>query len=158
MTTILWDIDGVLNPLFATDLIERGFFHVDEGYASWNIDLTHHAAWMRDLSTKADMIWCSSWMNDSNIIATYFMLDNHLDYVDFPTMVDDPDITWKLEAVKNHFAGSDEPIIWLDDEFKGDAYEWAKERPYTLLISCDPAVGWTQKQYEKMLDFIEFHK
>jgi len=162
MTTILWDIDGPLNPQFATDLVERKFLHVNEGYASWNIDVINHGQWMRHLEKLTTMVWCSAWLNDSNVLATYYMLENHMDFVDLYDSIEpgtNPDEgMWKLPAVKEYLHKSVEPIIWLDDEFTPDAFQWAENRGNTLLILCDPAIGWTYEQYQQMLEFIELHK
>ena len=158
MTIIIWDIDGVLNPYLANDLAERNFFHISKNWMTVDIDLQDHAAWMRDLESKSTMVWGSSWEDDSNLIADYFWLTKHLDYIKFRGVTHGEDITWKLPSVIKFVDTVKEPIIWLDDEFKQDAYDWAEKRGNTKLIYCDPAVGWTFEQYQQILEFIEEHK
>lgn len=155
MTIILWDIDGVLNPFMASGLSHKGYFHVSEGWISWDIDLVNHAEWMRELSTKSEMVWCSAWEEESNIISFYFGLDETLDYIPLSQKhMGISGVTWKLDSVKKWLTDRDDLVIWLDDEFEQDAYAWANERGKTKLIACDPAVGFTEEQYEEILVLI----
>jgi hypothetical protein len=154
-TTILWDIDGPLNPHLATDLIERNFTKVDEGYASWYIDTNHHAEWLRHLeSMTTKMMWCSSWLDESNALVKHYGLKNRMPFIDLYSAVKTDSTMWKLPAVKEAFKGTRTPLIWLDDEFEESAYAWAQERGNTMLVTCDPAVGWTLEQYQLMQQFI----
>ena len=153
-TTILWDIDGPLNPHLATDLIERGFVRVDEGSATWHLDLNHHAEWLRHLeSMNTQMMWCSSWLDESNALVKHYGLKNELPFVELYDSAEQESTMWKLPAVKKAFPGKI-PLIWVDDEFEESAYEWAAARGNTMLVACDPAVGWTFEQYQLMEQFI----
>lgn len=159
VTTILWDIDGVLNPFLATDLKQRGFIHVQEGWATWDISLLEHAPWMRDLQTKANFIWCTSWEEEANTISSYFGLTSYFDHIHLRHDETPPgNHIWKMGSVQKWLKDKPGPIIWLDDQFEEDDFKWAAARTDdTLLIQCDPVVGWTEEQYQQILDFITNH-
>jgi hypothetical protein len=157
MTYFLWDIDGVFNPFMATDLIERGFVHFDQDWISWDLDLLNHGAWMRDLETKGKFVWASSWGDDSNALIKWFHLDSlHYPYIPLQ-MNDNHEGTWKLASVKDWVENqipADEKVVWVDDEVENDAVLWVDSRPNTLLVRTDPAVGLTEQQYQRILDFL----
>lgn len=158
MTVILWDIDGVLNPSLSESAPDEGFLPLNSGWASWQLNPTTHGAWMKNLESKVRMVWCSAWEQASNDVSLFFG-NKEYEYVPFRVMPasEKADLMWKLPAVKHFLKNSSEPIIWLDDEFERDAYEWAAQRPNTLLITCDPKVGWTYEQYSEMQVFIQQH-
>lgn len=158
MTVILWDIDGVLNPSLSDSAPDLGFLPLTSGWASWQLNPTTHGLWMKDLESKARMVWCSAWEESSNDISLFFG-NKKYEYVPFRIVPPNtkPNLTWKLPAVKQFLKKISEPAIWLDDEFEQDAYDWAATRPNTLLITCDPKVGWTYEQYKEIQSFIAIH-
>lgn len=154
MTSILIDIDGVLNPFLAWNLPERGFSKVNHTWGSWQLNSKLHSPWFKELAKYSELVWCSSWEDESNIIARYFELPD-MPFVKLSgSATSSAHGTWKLPYVEDYLAKKDEKIVWLDDEFQTDAFHWAKQRTQTLLIECDPSTGFTQLQYEQVLNFI----
>ena len=153
MTKILTDIDGVLNP-FLMPGMPSGYISVQEGWISWRLDLLYHASWLRDLNERAEIIWASTWAEDSNTVNMYFAIPVLFPHIDFTQATTRPGTTGKLADVQQYLAGTDEPVIWLEDELEADAFEWAAQRPNTLLIHCDPRTGLTEAQYHEILAFL----
>ena len=154
------DIDGVLNPFLSFDLAEKGFVHVVEGWHSASLDLVNHKLWLHDLYDRADLVWGSSWLQDSNSLIKHYELPSDLDYVSLNFKGNDPDVTWKLSSVRSFASrrSSDViPVVWIDDEIKQDALDWAKARGNTMIVVTDPSVGWTKEQYQAILKFIADH-
>jgi hypothetical protein len=158
MVKVLFDIDGVLNPFLAdASRLPPSFVPVQEGWASWLLDFNQHRQWMLQLEREAELVWASSWEEESNLVNKRFGLDGltypHVPFKNAPS----GEGMWKLPAIERYLAQSDEAVVWLDDEFEDDAREWAARRPSTLLIECDPTMGWTEAQYEQVLDFVRSH-
>lgn len=156
MAIILFDIDGVLNPFTAVGLPDS-YLPVKSRWTTWRIDTGQHLLWLKQLAVKNTLVWCSSWEEDSNDINRFLGLEEW-DYVEFEDSSVYPEAqqkTWKLDDVITALVGVEEKVVWLDDEFKPDAHEWAKSRGNTLLIPCDPSVGWNVTQYEQMVAFLD---
>jgi len=151
MTIILMDVDGVLNPLFSFTLHEDGYTTFSIGWATWSLNSKTHGTWMRELNNKAKIVWCSSWENDCNSISNFFRLPE-LDYVKFHARKNgiSEGETWKLRDVIDYLGTSDELVIWLDDEFQQDAWDWAETRKNTMLIPCNSSIGWTLEDYDRI--------
>lgn len=154
MAYVLLDIDGVLNPFLAWDLVERKFETVHKEWATWQLNASLHAPWIQALSEKATIVWCSSWEEASNAVSEHFGLP------DFPfvklsgTATTSDHGTWKLPYVEDFLRGKDDKVIWLDDEFEADAYRWSESRKNTLLLPCAPAVGFNEGDFRKALAFL----
>lgn len=158
MVKVLVDIDGVLNPFLgdATKLA-ASFAPVQEGWASWLLDFDAHRRYLMELEREATIVWASSWEEESNIVNKYFGLDSitypHVPFKSSPSGLG----MWKLPAIERYLASTSEAVVWLDDEFEDDARDWAAARPNTLLVECDPSMGWSEAQYEQVLDFVRGH-
>lgn len=156
---IIFDIDGVFNPIYATNLRERNFIRYSKGWIEWDLDIVHHAAWVRELEEYADIVWGSSWEEDSNALAGWFHLKNtsypHIDLGNSAGSLDK--VTWKLATIAawiDENISSTQKVAWVEDEAYDDAIVWAAERPNVLLIVTDPAVGLTLEQVEKIKSFL----
>lgn len=158
MVKILVDIDGVLNPFLgdATQL-SPSFAPVQEGWASWLLDFDAHRRYLMELEQEAEIVWASSWEEESNLVNKHFELDSitypHVPFKRFPIGLG----MEKLPAIESYLASTSEAVVWLDDEFEDDARAWAVARPNTLLIECNPATGWTAAQYAQVLAFVRAH-
>jgi hypothetical protein len=48
----------------------------------------------------------------------------------------------------------DRPAAWIDDNHTAAGQRWAAARPVpTLLVSTDPAIGWTRKDVDQIIDW-----
>jgi len=150
MTKVLVDIDGVLNPFLSSDLVGRGFSRVSEGWAEWMIH-PQHGDWLREIAQHAEIVWATSWEVESSALSRMFLLGN-IPSIHF-ARVSRGD-TWKLSGVQEYARDIDEPIVWIDDELGSDAENWAEQREDTLLIRCDPSVGFIEEQYATVLNFV----
>ncbi|WP_433788442.1 hypothetical protein [Actinoplanes sp. CA-252034] len=73
-----------------------------------------------------------------------------LPVVEFPAVPFDPEL--KVPAVDLVTAGR--PAAWIDDDHTPRGLRWAAARPApTLLVSIDPAVGWTRSDVDRVLDW-----
>jgi hypothetical protein len=158
MSYILWDIDGVLNPFMATDLVERGFVRFNRDWISWDLDIVHHAEWMRQLDEQNKFVWASTWGDESNALCGWFHL-KELSYPHIPLQMNsNHDGTWKLASVSTWVEQNvprTEKIVWVEDELHEDAYRWAENRGNVLLVKTDDSVGFTEQQYENVVAFLQ---
>lgn len=89
-------------------------------------------------------LWCSSWRADSStIIGRRLGLPTwgHMDLPVLPITSSHPNgYLWKRDTVAD--AVSDQPLIWIDDDFTPADHAWAHQRTAsgaaTLLIQPDP--------------------
>lgn len=150
---LLLDIDGVLNP-FAAQSIPDGYIahHLFDGEDPVLVN-THHGDWVRELATAFDVVWVSAWGQDANHLLAPLLELPPLPMVPMPTAPFPA--TGKVPAVAA-FAGN-RPVVWIDDALAlaavaASAREWAaRRRAATLLISIDPAVGWSRDHVDQAL-------
>ena len=70
----------------------------------------------------------------------------------FPPVPFEPAL--KVPAVES--VVGDRPAAWIDDNHTIAGQQWAAERPApTLLVSIDPAVGWTRSDVDRVLDWVK---
>lgn len=143
---ILLDLDGVFNPFLSFTLSEDGYQRVSVGWAEWSLK-PEHGLWLQALATHADLIWVSSWNEQSNGANQFWKIPG-FPHIRLTNGSEGENITWKLATIQQHFVGDDSPIIWVDDELKADAYEWAQSRPNTFLVKCEPNTGFTKEQFK----------
>lgn len=158
MAIILVNIDGVLNPYLSHSLPEQGFIHVTIGWASWNLNPRTHGKWLEDLRSQHRIVWCSSWEEESNKVSEIFCLPD-FEYIKFlPQSQESKEgQMWKLSDIIKFVGANDDMLIWIDNEFEPNAYEWAKYRGLdkTVLIECDPAIGWTHEDYIRIKNLVK---
>jgi hypothetical protein len=154
-TYVLVDIDGVLNPFLGWGLSERGFTNVTHSWGAWQLNSDLHAPWLKEISKYAELVWCSSWGSESNVASRHFELPD-LPFVKLSGLsTNSGHGTWKLPYVEDFLREKIGKVVWLDDEFQSDASHWASTRTQTLLIDCDPSIGFTELQYKNILAFIK---
>jgi hypothetical protein len=118
----------------------------------------NHAAWVRELEDYADIVWGSTWEDESNALAGWF----HLRQIEYPHIdlsfgAGSSFQTWKLPAVANWIINnvSDaQKVVWVEDEVFDDAFKWAAQYPNLLLIQTDPAVGLTREHVDSIKAFL----
>jgi hypothetical protein len=152
MVRILFDIDGVLNP-YAMESFPEHYQRIHYGAM---IDPVNHGAWLRDLETRADLMWSTAWEDEANDLLPYYGIEREWEFIHFISYPARG--FWKLPDVRTYLEGSTDPVIWLDDEFEQDAFDYAAQRGNLLVIAVDPEVGWSEAQYRQMLDFIRDHE
>jgi hypothetical protein len=154
---VLLDIDGVLNPMGIAADREEDFTKVDAGWVSWMLALEWHGKMVRQIHEQAKIVYVSSWEDDSNVASEFFELPE-FEYVHFPRNKEDmTGKTWKIPTIEKYAEKHDNPIVWIDDEVVDDAFEWAKNRPNTLIIKTDPDIGYTEEDHKKVMEFISQH-
>lgn len=154
MAKILVDIDGVLNPFLGLDLESKGFTYQNlTPYAGWHLSVVH-GQWLKELSKKHEVVWASAWQAEAKELEEYWGLPDG-QFIEFKTIhygetMKLPDIIKYAEKQPDS-----EWVVWIDDELGEDAHEWAASRPNTLLVECDPSVGWTEEQYQLIVETID---
>jgi hypothetical protein len=156
MKYLLLDIDGAFNPFLASDLRERNFISYQNGWVNWHIDLNHHASWMREIEGQTNIVWASTWEEESNHLAAMFgMEDANLPHISLQ-MTTAP--TWKLHSIKTWVEENVERrdrVVWINDEIHNDAFAWADEHPHVKIIKSNPAIGLTLEDWNGARRFLK---
>lgn len=157
---IILDIDGVFNPFMGTNLPSKGYTLYRKVWISWALNVALHVPMLRRLEEHADVIWGSNWGAESNALAGWL----HMKECNYPHIpmsygtTSNPDETWKLESISSWVemnTNSEDLIVWVDDELHADAFEWAEQRGNVLVIKTDPAVGLTEAEADKAVQFLQ---
>ena len=104
------------------------------------------------LASVFECVWCTGWEERAEEHLPR-LLDlpggwPHLRFSEFPI----PDAHWKLPAIPH--VGASRPVAWVDDAHDARCVQWAAERPVpTLLISTDPALGLTDGQAARLIEW-----
>lgn len=147
---LLLDLDGVLNPFAAAvcpdGYQERVLFAGEEPVRF----CPAHGDWIRELAAAGELWWATGWGVNANEIFLPLLGAGPLPVVRFPPVPFEPEL--KVPAV-GALVG-DRPAAWIDDNHTGAGRRWAADRAApTLLVSVDPAVGWTRAHVERVLDW-----
>jgi hypothetical protein len=150
---LLIDVDGVIS-LF-------GFDHAAPPAGRYQLvdGITHYLSntagdYLRRLDEQFELAWCTGWEEKAN---DYLPLALGLEGP-LPHVVFDPDerptqAHWKLDGIDRHVEPS-RPLAWIDDAHDDGCRSWAVARPGpTLLITTDPAVGLTEAEVERLLEW-----
>lgn len=145
---LLLDLDGVLNPFAAPvcpdGYLEQEFFASDEPTRY----CAAHGAWICELVAAGELWWATGWGEKANELYLPLLGVQPLPVVDFPLAPFETEM--KLPGVMA--VVGDRPVAWIDDDHTDAARRWAVERPApTLLVSVDPAVGWTRADVDQVL-------
>lgn len=149
---LLLDLDGVLNPFAAPacpDGYEQRVFFEGEGPERYCLA---HGGWIHELAAAGDLWWATGWGENANELYLPLLGVNPLPVVRFPPVPFDPEL--KVPAI-DAVVGN-RPAAWIDDNHTSAGQRWAAERlAPTLLVSIDPAIGWTRADVDRVLDWLE---
>jgi hypothetical protein len=148
---VLLDLDGVLNPFAAPACPdghrERVLFAGEEPVRF----CPGHADWIRELAAAGDLWWATGWGENANEIYLPLLGVEPLPVVRFPPVPFEPEL--KVPAIDA--AIGSRPAAWIDDNHTAAGWRWAAERRApTLLVSIDPAIGWSRADVDRVLDWV----
>ncbi|MGX6600906.1 hypothetical protein ACWKSP_02035 [Micromonosporaceae bacterium Da 78-11] len=150
LPVLLLDLDGVLSP-FAAPICpagyqERVFFEGEEPVRF----CPAHGAWIQDLAAAGDLWWATGWGEHANELFLPALGVGPLPVVRFPPVPFEPEL--KVPAVDA--VTGERPAAWIDDNHTAAGRRWAALRVApTLLVSIDPATGWTRADVDQVLDW-----
>lgn len=150
---LLIDVDGVIS-LFGFDPARppSGRFTVVDGIAHFlSATAGEH---LSRLCESFEPAWCTGWEEKANEYLPHALdLPSSFPYLSFGDAVPQAGGHWKLAAV-DRYAGPHRPLAWIDDAHDERCDAWARGRGApTLLIRTDPAVGLTELQVERLLEW-----
>jgi hypothetical protein len=150
---LLVDVDGVIS-LFGYDHAAppAGRYQLVDG-------ITHFLSatagdHLRRLAREFELTWCTGWEEKANdYLPLALGLAGPLPHVVFDPTERPTRAHWKLGAIDRHVDPS-RPLAWVDDAHDEGCRSWAATRPGpTLLITTDPAVGLTEAEVERLLEW-----
>jgi hypothetical protein len=154
---LLIDVDGVIS-LFGFDPGQPpdGKFQIVDGIAHFlSCGAGDH---LRTLSQCYEPAWCTGWEEKANEYLPHALgLPGPWPYLSFGGPGGRSAPHWKLEAI-DRYAGRLRPLAWIDDGHDAASRAWAQARAReapTLLIDTDPAVGLTEDQVRRLLDWAQ---
>jgi hypothetical protein len=149
----LIDVDGVIS-LFGFDhgAPPAGRFQMVDG-------ITHFLSatagdHLRRLAEDFDLAWCTGWEEKANdYLPPALGLGGPLPHVTFEPEARPAHAHWKLDGIDRHVEPS-RPLAWIDDAHDEGCRSWAAARPApTLLVTTDAAVGLTEVEVERLVDW-----
>jgi len=153
---VILDIDGVLNPYYASENNPAGFSGVtlkDNYYVYLNLDL--QTDYLKRISELSTIVWGSAWEKLSNHLSEPLGM-SELEWI--PISRTNVGLgTWKIKSIQKWLDNNEQKfdkIVWLDDELEQDAFDWANESGNMLCIAPDKEIGLTKKDYEEIIDFL----
>jgi hypothetical protein len=148
---LLLDLDGVLNPFAAAACPEGYLEHVCFEGEDPQRYCPAHAGWIRELAAAGELWWATGWGDYANELFLPLLGVEPLPVVRFPAVPFEAEM--KVPAVD--LVAGDRPAAWIDDNHTPRGLRWAAARPApTLLVSVDPAVGWTRSDVDNVLDWV----
>ena len=150
------DVDGVISPFgFAQGAQPHGELHTIDGVA--HCIGRRCGELVRRLAERYELVWATGWEQKAN---RYLLSLLGLPPRELPCLTFDGSATfgpahWKLEAI-DRYAG-DRPAAWIDDNLRDERCRaWAAERRApTLLIPTESAVGLSEDQVERLLEWAD---
>ena len=152
---LLIDVDGVIS-LFGFDHTTppAGRYQLVDGIAHFLSDTA--GDYLRQLAESFELAWCTGWEEKANdYLPLALGLDGPLPHVVFDPSDRPVQAHWKLGAIDRHVEPG-RPVAWIDDAHDDGCRSWAAARQApTLLITTDPAVGITEHEVARLLDWAE---
>ena len=108
------------------------------------------------LGSIFDLVWASGWEEKANEYLPHLLgLAEPLPFLRFERRTGagkSMNAHWKLAAIDD-YAGA-RSLAWIDDAFDASCHEWsiARSAP-TLLVQTSPAVGLTERETNRLLDW-----
>lgn len=150
---LLIDVDGVIS-LFGFDHAAppAGRYQLVDGITHFISETAGRH--LRRLSGSFELAWCTGWEEKANdYLPLALGLDGPLPHVEFDRGTRPPQAHWKLGAIDRHIEPS-RPVAWIDDAHDAGCVSWAAARAApTLLVTTDPAVGLTDRETERLLEW-----
>jgi hypothetical protein len=159
---LLVDVDGVLNPYAHQGALAAGWetHRIAARQPGRDVAVTYtvylnpdHGSWLVELAYDFDLAWATTWEEQANtLIAPKIGLSQPL-----PVAA----VVWGRHGY-DKVAGiaalvGDRPCAWLDDDPGYAGFEWSDERRArdipTLIITPDPAIGFTRAHKDKLRRF-----
>jgi hypothetical protein len=150
---LLVDVDGVIS-LFGFDHRSPppGRYQLVDGITHFlSVTAGDH---LRRLGEAYELAWCTGWEEKANdYLPLALGLDGPLPHVVFDRGERPPHAHWKLGAIDRHVDGG-RPLAWVDDAHDNGCEAWSTARPGpTLLVTTDPAVGLTDREVDRLLEW-----
>ncbi|NQX11906.1 hypothetical protein HQQ80_09750 [Microbacteriaceae bacterium VKM Ac-2855] len=155
---ILLDVDGVLNPHVVSDRRRGGHRLVLE---------PERAELVRRLAAVGTIVWATTWPPPlTSVLAQDLRLPSATEAITFdgglPRDARFPGHTGKLQPVAHWLDRAiargiafDE-VVWIDDNLRQDALEWAELQPYPVhVLVPDAAVGITSAEVAEIEAVLE---
>jgi hypothetical protein len=146
------DVDGVISLFgFRPGGPPPGDFHSIDGIL--HCIGTHSGARLGRLSETFELVWATGWEEKANEYLPYLLdLPGELPFLTFDGRAVFGTAHWKLDAI-SHYARH-RPLAWIDDSLDERCTSWAvRRRAPTLLVQTDPAVGITDDDVERLLEW-----
>jgi len=152
---LLVDVDGVISLFgFPPHARPPGRFEMVDGIAHFlSASAGEH---LRLLADAFEPVWCTGWEEKANeYLPRALGLDGPWPYLSFAHATG-PGVStqghWKLDAIDAWCGGR--AVAWIDDAHGAACDAWAAERAApTLLVTTEPAVGLTEREVERLLDW-----
>jgi len=150
---LLIDVDGVIS-LF-------GFDHASPPAGRYQLvdGITHFLSatageQLRRLAERFELAWCTGWEDKANDYLPFALgLPGPLPHVAFDPAQRPAQAHWKLWGIDRHVEPG-RPLAWVDDAHNDACRSWATDRAGpTLLVTTDPAVGLTDREVDRLLDW-----
>jgi HAD domain in Swiss Army Knife RNA repair proteins len=150
---LLIDVDGVIS-LFGFDHRSppAGRYQLVDGITHFlSVRAGEH---LRRLAEAFELAWCTGWEEKANdYLPLALGLDGPLPHVVFDPSERPAQAHWKLGAIGRYVEPS-RPMAWVDDAHDDRCASWAAQRPGpTLLVTTDPAVGLTEHEVSRLLEW-----
>jgi hypothetical protein len=152
---LLVDVDGVIS-LFGFDPAcpPSGGWQMVDGVAHFLSGTA--GAHLRRLAAAFELAWCTGWEDKANEYLPHALgLGQPLPHLSFAGATPLVAGHWKLAAIEA-YAGPERALAWIDDAHDDRCRAWARVRPgATLLVSTEPAIGLTEPQVVRLLEWAQ---
>ncbi len=146
------DVDGVLNIL-TPDFSDREvrFKHrmFEDGIPFF--PTKHTLPFMRWAWANFQVIWCTAWGADANLIASWAELP------EMPSIDDRAREEWKLAGVKEILSsrGAGQHAVWIEDGIGDAAEEWVATQKDVIYVETFPVIGVSKEHALMVADCLD---
>jgi hypothetical protein len=150
------DVDGVISLFGFRPGTPPGAFHHIDGIVHC---IGHDAGRrLKALASRFELVWATGWEEKANEYLPHLLAleEPELPFLTFDGRAVFGSAHWKVDAI-DEYAGR-RPAAWIVDNFDDTCRKWArKRRAPTLLIETDPAVGITDDDVRRLIEFADEH-
>jgi hypothetical protein len=150
---LLIDVDGVISLFgFNHHAPPAGRYQLVDGITHFLSETA--GGYLRRLGQEFELAWCTGWEEKANdYLPLALGLDGPLPHVVFDPSERPTRAHWKLGGIDRHVDPT-RPLAWVDDAHDDGCRSWAAaRRAPTLLVTTDPAVGLTELEVDRLLDW-----